>query len=116
MNAEPLYGSRPWKKFGDGPATESGLFSERKMTPYTAADVRFVSKNDNLYVFFLGLPESDPVVRSFAESEGLWGRPIQRVRVIGSGEEVRWSLTREGLRISRPNHNPSKLTLGFEVS
>jgi hypothetical protein len=36
--------------------------------------------------------------------------------VTGSGEEVKWSLTPEGLRISRPNHHPSKLTLGFEVS
>ncbi|HEY1213365.1 MAG TPA: alpha-L-fucosidase [Bryobacteraceae bacterium] len=117
VNGECLHASRPWKKFGEGPArAEGGLFSERKMKPFTAADVRFISKSDKLYVFFLGLPEADPIIKSLAKSEGLWTRPVSRVRVIGSDEGVKWSLDAGGLRIQRPNHNPSDLTLGFEIS
>jgi alpha-L-fucosidase len=43
------------------------------------------------------------------------GRNLEKVQH-GSDEQVKWSLGEDGLHISRPQHNPTDLTLGFELS
>ena len=117
IHGDRLHASRPWKIFGEGPArAEDGLFSERKMKPFSAEDIRFVTKGDKFCAFFLGLPDRDPVIKSLAKSEGLWTKPISIVRVIGSGEDVKWLLEPDGLHIARPQHNPTDLTLALEIS
>jgi alpha-L-fucosidase len=117
MNGECIHASRPWKKYGEGPtAVEGGMFSERKRKPFTPADIRFVTKHEKLYAFCLGIPEADVVFASLSKSAGLWTKPISNIRVIGSDEKVKWSLEDAGLRIQKPNHNPSDLTLGFEIT
>jgi alpha-L-fucosidase len=117
INEECLHASRPWKKYGEGPTVvPGGLFSERKAKPFTAEDIRFVTKNGKLYVFCLGLPQSEIVIRSLAKSSGLWEKPITSVRIIGSDEKPKWALEDAQLRIQRPIHNPSDYTLGFEIA
>jgi len=64
-NGEAIYGSRPWRAYGEGPmgADAHGDFSEGGPgSPYGARDVRYVSKKGNVHAFVLGWP-NDGVAR-----------------------------------------------------
>jgi alpha-L-fucosidase len=62
VNKESIFGTRPWKVFGEGPASEGAVlsaqgFNEGKGKPFTAADVRFTIKGNVLYTIVLGTPQ-----------------------------------------------------------
>ncbi|MGA2326837.1 MAG: alpha-L-fucosidase [Bryobacteraceae bacterium] len=116
VNGEAIFATRPWKKYGEGPATiPGGILGERSMKPFTPADLRFTTKKDSLFVFCLGWPEGDIEVRSLGTAAGLWQKRIQHVRLLGSEEEIEWSADAERLRIRRPNRKPCDLAVAFEI-
>ena len=61
VNSEGIYGTRPWKIYGEGPSTqakiETGNFNEDKQKDLTAEDIRFTTKGSTLYAFVMGWPE-----------------------------------------------------------
>ena len=50
VNSESIYGTRPWKIFGEGPAQQAAAqlnaqgFNEGKGKPFTHEDIRFAYK------------------------------------------------------------------------
>ncbi|MCK7524889.1 MAG: alpha-L-fucosidase [Ignavibacteriales bacterium] len=67
-NGEGIYGTRPWKTFGEvSPETAAfkpGRFDENYK--YNAKDIRFTTKDGALYAFCLGTPTGDVVIKSLA--------------------------------------------------
>jgi alpha-L-fucosidase len=117
IHGDAIFSTRPWKIFGEGPSANAGnILNERTIKPFTAADIRFTSKGDKLFVFVLGSPESSISVHSIGSSAGLFTRKISRVRVLGSDEQISWSLGARELRIEKPKVQPNPYTLCFEVS
>ena len=58
VNGEAIYGTRPWKVFGEGPTQVSeGSFHDTDTQPYTPEDFRFTAKGGVLYAIELGWPE-----------------------------------------------------------
>jgi len=111
-----IFGSRPWKTYGEGPTdVPAGQMSERKRKPFTAEDKRFTMQGDKLYCFCLGWPEGDVRIQSLGRHSPVGQRRIGHVRVLGSEEKVAWALEDDALRIQRPKHPPSEFTLGFEI-
>ena len=59
VNSEGIYGSRPWKIYGEGPSTkvkiETGNFNEDKQKDLTAEDVRFTAKGQHALCLRHGL-------------------------------------------------------------
>jgi alpha-L-fucosidase len=88
--------------------------SERNMKPFTPEDLRFMTQGDKLYCFCLGWPEHDVRIKSLGRNSA--ARKIEHVRVLGSEEKVAWAVEDDALRIERPRHRPSELTLAFEIS
>jgi len=44
INGEAIYGTRPWKVFGEGPTdVPEGHFTDTTRKPFTAADIRFTT-------------------------------------------------------------------------
>ena len=116
VNGEAIFATRPWKKHGEGPtAVPGGLLSERSRKPFTPADLRFTTKNDKLYVFCLGWPESDIEVRSLGMASGLWNKKLDHIRLLGSAEKLEYVMEPERLRIRRPNHKLSDLAVVLEI-
>jgi len=78
---EGVYGTRPWKKFGEGD-TQALIegFREEK-TNWNSSDYRFVAKNNILYAFILK-PAGNriAVIKSLDESE-----KVKSVRLLGCG-------------------------------
>ena len=66
VNSEAIYATRPWKIFGEGPGTAKtaaeAKFNERNRKNLTHEDVRFTTKGQTLYAFFMGWPEAEKQV------------------------------------------------------
>ena len=65
INGEGIFGTRPWDVYGEGPnESAGGSRNESRTTDYAADDLRFTTKDGALYVFALGVPSGDIVVKS----------------------------------------------------
>lgn len=84
VNGEAVYGTRPWKSFGEGPTVEpEGGYAEYSKflnLEYTAEDIRYTQSKDGgtVYAFALGWPEKELVLSS--------------VKVVSAGPDARVEL------------------------
>lgn len=103
VNGEGIYGTRPWKLYGEGPTkVEAGSFHDADTKPYTAEDFRFTAKGNNLYAIEFGWPESgQPVIHSLGTG-GLGSLHIQSVELLGSDAKVAYEQQADGLHITAP--------------
>ena len=71
INGEAIFGTRPWKVFGESSGKiQGGMFNEGSLR-YTAKDIRFTTKGEVLYAIALGWPEDRKlVVKSLAKLAG----------------------------------------------
>lgn len=105
-NGEAIYGSSPWKLFGEGPTKQekSGMFLD-KLT-YTSKDVRFTTKDNAIYAIVLGWPGINlEVILSSITSEVLKADKlnIKSVSFLGANKNIPYSLDSQGLKIFTPN-------------
>lgn len=103
INGEAIYGTRPWKSFGEGPTkVAEGAFHDAELKPFTAEDFRFTSKGHVLYAIEMGWPSGkDAVIRSLAN-----GPAIKGITLLGSTEPIHWEQQPDGLHLLLPqNHN-----------
>lgn len=62
-NGEAIYGTRPFRIFGEGPTrTEEGAFTDTKRAAFTGRDIRYTAKDGRLYAIVLGQPEGDSLL------------------------------------------------------
>jgi alpha-L-fucosidase len=118
VNGEGIYGSRPWKVFGERPAgaaeVKAGNFNEERIK-YTAEDVRFTTKGNKLYAFLLDVPSGEIRIRSLGKNARLNSRTIRDVSLLGYGGKVRWELEDDALVIHKPAKLPDWKVLGFRI-
>jgi alpha-L-fucosidase len=116
-NGEGIYGSRPWKIFGEksdeAKAVKPGRFNENYK--FNAKDIRFTTKGNTLYAFCLGKPEADINVKSLARGSKFSGKAIASVAMVGSTEKINWKQTPEGLVIKKPVKMPEWQVIGFKI-
>jgi alpha-L-fucosidase len=111
VNSEGIFGSRPWKIYGEGPARgSSGMFNENKIT-YGAQDIRYTTKNGNLYVYFLGWPDGGKLVihtlgTGTPDKPALLDKTIASVSLLGSTEKIAWTRDADGLHVTLPATKP----------
>jgi alpha-L-fucosidase len=123
INSEVIYGTRPWKTFGEGPAIESAApinaqgFNEGKGKPFTADDIRFTTKGSTLYATSLGWPgEKGFTIKSLASvSPYLAGKKISNISMLGYNDKLTWQQTAEGLKIQTPAQKPADIAAVFKI-
>lgn len=114
VNGEAIYGTRPWKMYGEGPTeSASGQFEDQKK-PFTAQDIRFTTKGDVLYALTLGIPAS-PVTITVLSSKGGNGK-IAGVELVGSNEKISWSQKANALVIKPSKTYPSEHAAVYKIS
>lgn len=123
VNREAIFGTRPWKIFGEGPAAADAApikaqgFNEGKGKPFTADDVRFTTKDGTLYAIVLGWPNKPLEIKSLASGPAkLLERPIRNVTLLGSDEKVQWSQTDAALVIQPPHNKPCEHAFVFRIA
>ena len=120
VNRECIFGTRPWKVFGEGPASESppakvGNFSEGKGKPFTGEDVRFTTRNGTLYAIALGAPKKDLQIKSLGTTAGLLDQPIRSVTLLGGREKLIWKQDADSLLIQPVSAWPSEAAVVFAI-
>ena len=104
VNRECIFGTRPWKVFGEGPASEGAPisaqgFNEGKGKPFTAEDIRFTTKDNAVYAIVLGKPGDTLHIKSLGRSAKLLELSIAEIEQLGAGR-VKWSQDEKALAIT----------------
>jgi alpha-L-fucosidase len=143
VNGEAIYNTRPWIKYGEGPAADAAAatmvtaraagFAGRingqnqggplvgggglPRTGYKPEDIRFTTKGDALYAFILAWPASRAVmIKSLASnSPQVAGRKAAEVSLLGYGGNLEWSQTADGLSVKLPEKAPGEHAVTLRI-
>ncbi len=122
VNGEAIYATRPWKVFGEGPAS-SGVeltaqgFNEGKGKPFTAADVRYTASKDGrtVYVIAMGVPTEPLRLAALGKAAGVSG--VAAVRLLRGGGTVTWEQGDDALVIGPVEGTPAvEAAIVFKVT
>jgi alpha-L-fucosidase len=128
LNGEAIYSTRKWHTPAEGP-TKMIIFKKGKAKKgnsgfrwdfrrVVAEDIRFTRSKDNktLYATALGKPESGTsTIKCLAKGEKIASKPISKITLIATGEEVKWNQTKEGLIITYPVNGISEIANSFKI-
>jgi alpha-L-fucosidase len=120
INKESIFGTHPWKVFGEGPASDGAPltaqgFNEGKGKAFSAEDVRFTAKGDTLYAVVLGAPENDLVFKSLGTAAKLLDKTIGRITLLGSDEKVQWTQSSAALTLKTPGKIPNPSAIVYKI-
>ena len=105
-NSEGIYGSRPWKIYGEGPSTKAkvdpGNFNEDKQKDLTAEDVRFTAKGSTLYAFVMGAPVKRTTICALGLQSDQAPGKIGKVEMLGLNGELKWKQDDVALVVEMP--------------
>ena len=108
LNGEAIYGTRPWRVYGEGPTkVAAGSFHDTDTTTYKPEDFRFTTKGDVLYAIGLAWPaNSEAVIHSLAETAG--SQRVRSASLLGNSVELRFEQRADGLHLQLPAASSSK--------
>jgi alpha-L-fucosidase len=124
VNGEAIYKTRPWKMYGEGPATgtaEKGQFDGQKDTqskPFASEDIRFTQSKDGktLYAIALAWPTNGRLtIRSLAEKSTHWPGKISSVRMLGNRGKLKFTRDANGLTVIVPNKKPCEIAFALKI-
>lgn len=118
-SGEAIYGTRPWKIFGEGPTKiREGHFSDGERKGFTHEDVRYTRKGDGVYAVFLA-PAPDGVYRAPAFAKHPDGHGVFHGLVKGverlDGRPCEWTRGEDGLTI-RTEKGEGVMPVAFRVT
>jgi alpha-L-fucosidase len=121
VNRECIFATRPWKKFGEGPATDGAPmraqgFNEGRGKAMTADDFRFTAKGKVLYAIELGWPTNGISIKSLGKSAKLLDGSIRSIQLLGSKEKLEWRQTDNALVIAQPQSKPGDEAIVFKIA
>lgn len=112
VNGEAIYGSRPWKTYGEGPTEVlEGHFTDTKRSPFTSQDFRFTRQGDTLYAVCLGWPAGEAIIRSLGSAAG----QVTAVSLLGTEGPLAFRQDADGLHIALPDARPCDYAYTFKV-
>lgn len=119
-NSEGIYGSRPWKIYGEGPSTmksrEKGQFGGVKdVRPYSSTDIRFTTKGETLYAYCMGTPTEDIHIESLGKNSKVSNQQVASVKMLGSTEKLKWNQENGALVIKKPVNIPEWQVVSFKI-
>jgi alpha-L-fucosidase len=117
VNGEAIFGTRPWHISGEGPTeVGQGAFSDTTRGAYTSRDIRFTVNENILYAICLGWPENgEVVIRSLGDADSVVEETIGQIHLLGSPQDLSWSLDDDGLRIKTPPERPCQHAYVFKI-
>ncbi|MFS4466691.1 alpha-L-fucosidase [Maribacter sp. 2210JD10-5] len=116
-NGEAIYGTRPWKIYGEGDAKViEGHLSEDKNPDNTAKDIRFTTKNDILYATVLDWPNETVTIKSLKKNSDYYTGEIKSIQLIGSEENITFERKEDALHITFPKKPIGKHAFVLKIS
>ncbi|MGZ3755544.1 MAG: alpha-L-fucosidase [Mucilaginibacter sp.] len=122
LNGESIFATRPWKIFGEGPASDSTAplnaqgFNEGKGKPFTGNDFRFTTKGEVLYAISLGLPtDGKAVIKSLRSNSALYQGKIEGVKLVGTDQSLAFERNADALVIKLPDNLKEQVAYSFKI-
>lgn len=140
VNGEAIYATRPWVKYGEGPAADAaaetastrpsswnGRTNERQTgggkiagggVPrggYTPQDFRFTTKGDTLYAIAMTWPGEQAVITSLASGKSPQGK-IEKVELLGHDGALHFTQDVDGLKVKMPADKPCDFAYSLKIS
>lgn len=117
MNGEAIYGTRPFKVYGEGTFStkDHGQKYADYLYTFTAKDIRFTTKKNALYIFTLDWPGNSATIRI----QNLNSKEIKNIRSVSflaSGEKVKWKQDENGLYITTLTRPSGEYAYVFKVT
>ena len=112
---EGIYGTRPWKVFGEGPLKMKDGRQGENHNDFCQEDIRFTAKGDTLYAFVLAKPSSDIIIKTLAKG-GIYEGEIESISLMGSNDKLAWKRNGESLTIELPKTLPDQPVVGFRIT
>jgi alpha-L-fucosidase len=114
VNGEAIYGTRPWRVFGEGPTqVVSGPFADTKRKPFTSEDFRFTTKGPTLYAIALAWPDNGKLLVKGLAKGG--AAAVKQVTLLGHGGSLDWKQTDQGLEASLPPAKPCDYAFALKI-
>ena len=102
--AEGVYGTRPWRVYGEGDSKVVINGFQESEVAWSASDYRFTCKGKDVYAFMMHAPENRcAVLKSFVEDK------VEKVTLLGYGE-VPFAQNFGVLTVSLPQELPTAYT------
>lgn len=116
VNGDAIYGTRPWRIYGEGPTkVAAGSFHDTDTAHYTAEDFRFTTKGDVLYAIGLEWPANgQAVVHSLASTVG--SKKVRAVSLLGGNSSLQFEQSGDGLHVRLPAEAPAKYAYALQVT
>lgn len=117
VNGEAIYGTRPWKIYGEGPTkVVEGAFTDTHRSAFTSEDIRFTAKGDTLYAIVLKWPDNGRVsIRSLGTYSPLGVPHIGKVELIGCDAALEWNRGEAALDIDIKGCQPKAYPLALKI-
>ncbi|MBC7914793.1 MAG: alpha-L-fucosidase [Pyrinomonadaceae bacterium] len=119
VNGEGIYGSRPWKVWGEKPADQPAVkfehYNNEGKVKYSARDIRFTVKGNTLYAFALGAATEDIKIVSLGKKSKYDVKQIASVKMLGSNQKLNWKQEDGALVITKPAKIPAGEVTAFKV-
>lgn len=104
VNGEAIYGTRPWRRFGEGPTVSGeGGFQDGERPLFVREDVRYTQRGNALYAVLLAPPGDGLVrLRALGTEAGGAREGVRAVTVLGRPGEVEWKRDVGALEVTLP--------------
>ncbi len=118
INKESIFDTRPWKEYGEGPASEVANsvnaqgFNEGKVK-LSAKDIRYNQKGNVLYATVLGVPADNVSLKFLGKKKE--NATIKSIKVLGSKEKLSWKQYPDSLVIQKPKIVPNNIAVVFKL-
>lgn len=115
VNGDAIYGTRCWKKSGEGETQSTkGSFSDNTAVAYTAQDMRFTTHGNDFYVITLNW--GDEILVKSLNKEVISDAKLLNVSMLGSDEKIDWKVTDQGLVLRFPPTKPCDYAYSFKIT
>jgi len=116
LNGEAIYGTRPWKVYGEGPTKMQGGYFKEQEVKFTPQDLRFTQKKDTVYAICMAWPGSTLKIESLGTSSEANPGQVADVRLIGVDQKLDWKQNAAALSVQVPDHKPCDFAYVFKVT
>ena len=113
FNGYAVYGTRPWKTYGEGPTdVVPGYFNDTNRSPFTPEDFRFTTQGDTLYAIALKWPDDSQYRIKSLTPDVL---RVNQVEYLGCTCQPNWEISQDGLKLDLRGCQPTPHPLVFRI-
>jgi len=141
VNGEAIYSTRPWIRYGEGPAAEAAAeamaaarqkgFTGRingqnqgnqtvsggglPRKGYTPHDIRFTKHGDTLYATVMSWPVGEAVIKSLGTGRAPPGQ-IEKIELLGHSGSLAFTQDAAGLHVKFPAEKPCDYSYALKIT